>query len=244
METNTTGSDDFVAYLRNKNRENNHATNAKETAESIGQGNAGSGQGTPIQPMGRTQESQDPGSSRRKEKEENPLPTINILYQNPRDTEILILSELGQVRFLIRKINSNKHALQMFSETDYHKTKKLLELVNTYFYTYTPKRDKLTSVLLKRLHQAHDPQEILNELQTFDTDGLRFTKVSRFTTKRSVSENIPLPVFLVQLETNCQFQKLQKINRLCHHVISWEKIKRKDNTMQEMPKIRTRSFEL
>lgn len=116
----------------------------------------------------------------------------------------------------------------MFSETDYYKAKKLLELANTCFYTYTPKKDKLISVLLKGLHHSYNPQEILSELQTFDTEGLKFIKVSHFTTKRSVSESISLSIFLAQLEANCQFQKLQKINRLCHHVISWEKLKRND----------------
>lgn len=118
--------------------------------------------------------------------------------------------------------------LQMFSETDYYRTKKLLELANTCFYTYTPKKDKLVSILLKGLHYSYNPQDILKELQTFDTEGLKFIKVTHFTTKKSVSENIPLSIFLVQLDTNCQFQKLQKVNRLCHHVISWEKLKRKD----------------
>lgn len=65
-------------------------------------------------------------------------------------------------------------------------------------------------------------------MQQLNIEDLNFLKVTHFTTKRSVAENIPLSIFLVQLDANCQFHKLQKVNRLCHHVISWEKLKKKD----------------
>lgn len=142
MDTEIANSENFVTYLRNKNKEKSHATKDKEQSTAtrrIEQENAQSSQEDATHPVGRTQKKQDPGESVKKKKEEKP-PPFNILYQNPRDTEKLILSELGQVRFLIKEVNNNKHTLQMFSETDYYKAKKLLELANTCFYTHPEKR--------------------------------------------------------------------------------------------------------
>lgn len=117
----------------------------------------------------------------------------------------------------------------MFSLTDFHKAKKLLEIgIYVFLYFHTKKRQSYISVLLKGLHHSYDPQIILNELKSLKVEGIGFHKVTLFKTKRSVSENIQLPIFLVQLETGNKIHNLQKINRLCHHVISWDKLKNKD----------------
>lgn len=62
-------------------------------------------------------------------------------------------------------------------------------------------------------------------------EELSFQKVMQFKTKKSIAENISLPIFIVQLDANSQLHKLQKVNRLCHHVITWEKLK-KSETLQ------------
>lgn len=113
----------------------------------------------------------------------------------------------------------------MFSTNDFHQTKKLLESVSTCFYTYTPKNEKSIPILLKGLSHTQSPQEILNELKTLNIEGLSFNKVINFTTKKSLAKNIQLPIFLVQLSAVSQIHRLQKVTRLCHHVITWEKVK-------------------
>ncbi|EFN73731.1 Nucleic-acid-binding protein from transposon X-element, partial [Camponotus floridanus] len=96
------------------------------------------------------------------------------------------------------------------------------------FYTFTPKKDKVISILLKGLHHSYDSQEILNELKSLKIEDVGFHKVTPFKTKRSVSENIQLPIFLVQLEAGSKIHNLIKINRLCHHIITWDKLKNKN----------------
>lgn len=68
----------------------------------------------------------------------------------------------------------------------------------------------------------------MSELHEQKIDKVKFVKVARFTTRKSVAENIPLPIFMVQLDASSQTHELQKINRLAHHVIKWEKLKSKD----------------
>lgn len=90
-----------------------------------------------------------------------------------------------------------------------------------------PEKDKTITMLLKGLHHSYDSQEILTELQALKIEGLNFLKITPFKIKRSISEGIPLSVFMVQFEANSQLRNLQKINRVCHHVIKWEKLKNK-----------------
>lgn len=95
----------------------------------------------------------------------------------------------------------------MFNASDFYQAKKLLESVDTCFYTYTPKANKPISILLKGLNYTYNPQEILNELKALNIDGLNFIKVTNFTTKKSLAENIQLSIFLVQLESGSQIHK-------------------------------------
>lgn len=111
---------------------------------------------------------------------------------------------------------------------DYYKAKESLELVKACFYTFTPKKDKAFTILLKGLHHSYDPQDILSELQALNVEGLNFSKVTHFKTKKSINENIPLSMFVVQLDATSIIHNLQKINRLCHHVVTWEKLKNSD----------------
>lgn len=163
-----------------------------------------------------------------KKKKEGKPPPLNIIYQSPKDTERLISSQIKQANFTIKRINNNKHVLQMFSLTDFHKAKKLLESVHTCFYTFTPKENKNISVLLKGLHHSYDTQIILNELKSLNIENVSFHKVTQFKTKRSESENIQLPIFLVQLEAGSKIQNVLKIKSLCHHIILWDKLKNKN----------------
>lgn len=65
------------------------------------------------------------------------------------DTEQLITSQVKNSDFVIKRVNDKKHVLQMYSLADYHRVKKLLESVHTCFYTFTPKKEKTISVILK-----------------------------------------------------------------------------------------------
>lgn len=66
---------------------------------------------------------------------------------------------------------------------DFLRVKAYLEKTKTNFYTFTPKDLKTKSYLLKGLEGNISTEEILNELCKFQSDNLKFIKVSQFTQK-------------------------------------------------------------
>jgi len=115
-------------------------------------------------------------------------PPINIFHQDPRDTLKLIKETLGNVTFHIKRINEYKHTLYINDIDNYNKTKNLLKETNTNFYSFTPKEEKNLTFILKGLNHTFEEKEILWELQNLNIEGLKFHKLSRFRTKRSIQE--------------------------------------------------------
>lgn len=105
--------------------------------------------------------------------------------------------------------------------------KELLTSVNTSFYTYTPKEKKNHSYLLKGLTQSFSESEILEELEKVSGEELKFTKVSKFNTRRAEKENRALPMYLVQIDPSSNLSKLQEIKYVFYHVVRWEKLVKK-----------------
>lgn len=52
--------------------------------------------------------------------------------------------------------------------------------------------------------------------------------MTRFSTRRSVQESRILPIFLVQITADSNAAQLWKVKSLFHHIISWEKLHRKE----------------
>lgn len=229
MDTDPEEAESLVKELRTRNLSRN--TDLASTSQNSGteglaeepqhMKNAQPGTTGMIKQNGKTKSQ----SSNKNQTKEGKLPPLNILFQDPMDTERLIVSQIKNAEFVIKRINEKKHVLQMYSLADYHRAKKALESVHACFYTFTPKKEKTISVILKGIDHSYDPQIIFDELNALNIEEIKFQKVIPFKTKRSVRENIALPMFIVQLEAGSKVQKLQKINRLCHHVIKWEKFK-------------------
>lgn len=55
-------------------------------------------------------------------------PPFNILYQDPKDTVNLLKNELGEAKFFIKRINNNKHILQLDNLENYKKNSKILRI--------------------------------------------------------------------------------------------------------------------
>lgn len=125
-------------------------------------------------------------------------PPINIFHQDPKDTLILINKTLGIINFHIKKFNDSKHTLYNDIK-DYNRVKTLLKETNTNFYSFTPKEEKNSTFLLKSLNHSFEEKKILDELNNLNIEGLKFHKISRFTTRRSTQKQRILPIFIVQL---------------------------------------------
>ncbi|KAK2580362.1 hypothetical protein KPH14_010606 [Odynerus spinipes] len=155
------------------------------------------------------------------------LPPISIFNMSSKQT-ILILKQNNINNFVIKKINSNKHLIFLENLPEFKKARTILQNEKFEFFTYTPKIEKNITVLLKNLEGDFDPTEILEELKAQNEEGLNFTSVKKFTTKKSISENKDLPIFIVQLSPDSKIANLKKIKTLMHSIVTWEKIFKKD----------------
>jgi hypothetical protein len=83
------------------------------------------------------------------------------------------------------------------------------------------KNEKKQTFLLKGLNNNFTEKEILTELINLQTKDLKFTKVTRFETPRSIKNKIKLPICIIQLTPE---SKLSTINIIHYHKVSWERI--------------------
>lgn len=155
-------------------------------------------------------------------------PPINILYQDPKDTVCLFEKELKVDNFHIKRVNNSKHIAQFQALNDFKRAKEVLAKANTNFYSYTARTEKNPVFLLKGLNFTYTENEVIKELQNLDIEGLKFIKVSRFSTKHSNQNNKILSIFMVQLSADSNLSKLKEIRYLSHNVIYWEKLKKKE----------------
>ncbi|CAK9816292.1 Nucleic-acid-binding protein from transposon X-element [Anthophora plagiata] len=128
-------------------------------------------------------------------------PPINILYQDPKETVQLISHSSSQGNFHIKRISKTKHVLQLNTLEDFQKA--------------------------KRLPESFSEQEIMGELQSRANNELRFEKITRFKTAKSVREGRTLPIYLLQISADSDLKNLNNIKYINHHIIKWEKLKKK-----------------
>lgn len=149
-----------------------------------------------------------------------------ILYQDSKDTVNLFARESKINNFHIKRLNISKHIAQLETLEDFNRAKELLSKANTNFYSFTSKVDKRPVFLLKGLNHTYTENEVLNELQAQGIEELKFNKVSKFATKKSILNNTILPIFLVQLSADSNLSKLKEIKYLNYHVVYYHVVKK------------------
>ena len=159
-------------------------------------------------------------------------PPINITLQDPKDTIALMETSLKIKNFHIKRIHSGKHVLYLQNINDYTNAKKILTAANTANFTYTPKSQKPHTYLLKGLGNSYTEAEILEDLKALNIEEVNFTKVTRFTTRKSRENNTLLPIYIIQVSPDSNIGNLLKINRLNYLKIAWEKIKKNNDITQ------------
>lgn len=217
--------DDLMNRVKSKNN-NNNDLNSMDTSER--QSNKSN-----RQPNKTNTNSNNSNSSSRADaaqnanNNKNKPPPLNIFNQNITDLIKIIKLKLKINNFTVKKITNNKHAIHTVHIHDYQTIKSLLLELNTPYFTYTPKQDKCQTFLLKGLTHDEEEDNIKQELQHHEGENLKIIKVKKFSTKNSLKNNINLPIFLVQINSDSQSAELVKIKYLNHQVIKWERIKKK-----------------
>lgn len=78
-----------------------------------------------------------------------------------------------------------------------------------------------------KLNVSYTENEVFNEFLDYGIEGLKFIKVSRFTTKSSRLNKRTLPIFIIQLSADSNLTKLKGIKYISHDVY-WEKRKKNE----------------
>lgn len=102
--------------------------------------------------------------------------------------------------------------------------KKILEEEKREYFTFTPKEEKVKSLILKGLDTDDDPEEILRCLKNSENENIEFISVKRFKTKHSIKNNYETALFIVQCTYNTKLSEIYKIRVVENRIIKWEKI--------------------
>lgn len=154
-------------------------------------------------------------------------PPIIIVNEN-----IIVLKneliERGYKNFSFKKISEKKQLLRLEKMDEYRIIKQMLKQKNSNFFTYTPKEEKMITLILKGLNTNDDPIQIKNELDNLNVEKVEFVKVERFSTKFSIKNNKTLAVFLVQVTANSEISNVFKIKQINYQMIKWERLIRNE----------------
>lgn len=153
------------------------------------------------------------------------VPPINIVDIETKELIEFIKNGLKIKEFKIKEFR-NKKSLFMTTIDDFLKVRAFLEKTKTKFFTFTPKGIKNKTYILKGLDANMSCEEILKELDQFQSNDLQFIKVSQFSTKTSVKNGYNLPIFLVQVTPESNVNQLKNIKALFYRCIKWEQVRR------------------
>lgn len=187
-------------------------------------------QGQPSQQMEDDYQRDDPSVFSRNAVAVKP-PIINIVESSQQITFRLLKETLGLNSFIIKRLNKNKHYVQLDNLVDYKAVIDTLTLRQIKFYTYTPKSLKNRTLLLKGIDASFSTDEILIELKDLNLQKVEFVGVSHFTKTSSNLNSKTLPFFLVKISPESDINALTKIKYLLHQVVVWERIIKKEPTM-------------
>lgn len=159
-------------------------------------------------------------------KKNKKVPPLNVFDIESNELITFLKNGLKIINFKIKEFSNRKISLYLDEIKDYSRVKAYLEKTNTKFYTYTPKNIKTKTYLLKGLSADNDPNEILEKLCEYGNERLKFIKVSRFTTRKSVNSGYDLNIFLVQVSGDSDYNQLKAITGIFHRCVHWEPLKK------------------
>lgn len=154
------------------------------------------------------------------------IPPINVYDVEPNKLIEFVKDGLKITEFKIKEFNNNKVSLYTSSSDDYYRIKAYFEKTKTKFFSYTSKDIKKKSYLLKGLSANIEPNEILDELNKFQNDNLKFVNVSPFVTKKSLNGDQNLPIYLVQITADSKVNELKTIKGILYRCIRWEALRK------------------
>lgn len=93
------------------------------------------------------------------------------------------------------------------------------------YYTYTPREEKLKTLVLKGVRGGFDENDIKTEIDSLNLDEVKTTKVSKLSFNRM---NTQLHHFIVQLTSDSNKTQLSNVKTILNQRVTWENLKRKN----------------
>lgn len=154
-------------------------------------------------------------------------PIINIMGSSQQITYKLIKETLSIPNFKIKRINNNRHYVQLESLKNYNLVIDNLKQRKVKFFTFTPKNLKSQTILLKEIDSSFNPDEVGQEIGKLKLDNINVIKVANYFANQKNKEANKPSVFLVQLSPDSNINNLTKIKFLLNQVVSWKRLKKK-----------------
>lgn len=114
--------------------------------------------------------------------------------------------------------------IQTDNITNYNEVIKALKENQAEFYTYTPKSEKIKSIVLKGVKGDFTEENILEELNSLKFANVKIIKISKIRFNRENSSNHH---FLVQISNDSHLSELMKTKHILYQSVKWEHLKKK-----------------
>lgn len=210
---------DFIQVLRKKNNENNtqKKTNVAEHFQATNKLNDKSSQ---------KKNNNNIEINVNNTEKNKTIPPIIITSNDLSTIKKLIKSQLKINNFLFKSTSDTRHALYTQTIGDYKLILSSLKEAQVECFTYTHKDEKPINLILKGLHIDYNEEEINTLLKDLKIENIHINKILRLTTKKSIRENLKLPIYIIQLRHDSTSDNLTKIKYLDNQIIRWEKLKK------------------
>ncbi|KAI4473460.1 hypothetical protein M0804_015337 [Polistes exclamans] len=170
-------------------------------------------------------------SSQRQHTNEIPTPTVKSYRPPPIFVKgekanatigVLRSNNLDQEAFTVT-MSKGLHSVQAKNQTTFETIKTVLIENNYQFYTFTPRGEKLKSLLLKGMSEDTTPEIVLEDLKAKNIPSVEFKKVFELKFKRGGEERRHL---IVQITQTSSLKELLKIKHVCNLKARWERLRR------------------
>lgn len=174
-----------------------------------------------------TQEFQQAGTSSQTIDPENlktfKPPPIFVTGEKVNDSiKTLKNAGLPQDSFSV-SISKGLHSIQVMKQIDYDKVKLALKSNQIQFYSFTPKGEKLKSILLKGVSEEYTSDQVLEDLLNRNIPSVEIKKVTEL---KFVHDNQERRHLIVQITQRSSLKELFKIKNVLHMKTRWERLRR------------------
>lgn len=124
-----------------------------------------------------------------------------------------------KVNYTVVNVNKTKTIIKTPTKDDNGAVKKYLQEQKIQHHSFTSKEDRKCIILLKKIHFTHQPEDIINQLNSL---GFKATNASPFRSRRDKSANFN--AFVLEFERGTDLIAVSRIRNLLGEAVKWEKL--------------------